>query len=768
MGADGQKYDPKNPLRALSHFLGAFPSAILVLDNFETVWHVQNQDSIKKMLQTLFKLNCLTLIITMRGNSAPDGFTWSRVGSSNVLPVLNIDDAKKIFRAICGSYEDSMENDADLSVLMEQLDCVPLAVSIVAKMANSDTSAKPKQISANLGQFLETGRVDPYNSVKASISLSVNSYIIKQRPESIDVLKVIAYLPGGVTSDSIAKMTNHRNARQLIAALQNVGLVHGEGERFNTLSPIRICIEEDYPLDPSTQQSVFQYYFRICAEGPSAYNSLEVKSPLGAEKANCFKLLVHAASSYETDSRYLNAVIDFSWFLCYTIPSTEFLQQVEKYFRASNDVLLLAKYHHVIGEMARVQWDFKEARRMLLQARNEFDSAQVRVGAAQCLRSLGNIAGGQGNYDEAKEMLLDAKEQFDGAEDTIGATQCLRALGEIARVRGDYEEAKKMFLDAKAQFDGVGDSVAAARCLQSLGVIAGGQGNPEEARKLLLDAKNQFERVGVGVGVAQCLQSLGDIAGGQGNYEEAKKMLLDAKDQFGIVGVRGEVAQCLRRLGDVARVRCDFEEANKMLLDAKEQLEGVGDRVGAAHCLQSLGEVAGGQGNYTVARKMLLDAKGLFNDVGDTVGAARCLQRIGELARVQGDYEDAWKMLLDAKAKFDGFGDRRRAAQCLQSLGIVAYEETGYEDARKMHLNARVLFESIGDWLGVAQCTERLELTAMKCNDCENAEQMLIQAEGIHEKISSAYDLASCSLEEAIQLTDKSVSVGQELQQLSV
>lgn len=87
MGPDSLASDSKNPLGLLSQFLSALPKVLVVLDNLETVWHAKNRDGVKRILEAFFRISCLSLVITMRGSSAPENFAWSKVGPYDILPV---------------------------------------------------------------------------------------------------------------------------------------------------------------------------------------------------------------------------------------------------------------------------------------------------------------------------------------------------------------------------------------------------------------------------------------------------------------------------------------------------------------------------------------------------------------------------------------------------------------------------------------------------------------------------------------------------------
>lgn len=113
---------------------------------------------------------------------------------------------------------------------------------------------------------------------------------------------------------------------------------------------------------------------------------------LSAEKANCLKVLSNAIKSYKADNRHLKAIVDFSWFLYLSVPSPEILQRASKEFETCNDKFLVAEYHLILGEIYKMQSNYKEAKKSLAKAKLQFSSIGDRGRAADCLQRLGDIA----------------------------------------------------------------------------------------------------------------------------------------------------------------------------------------------------------------------------------------------------------------------------------------------------------------------------------------------------------------------------------------
>ncbi|KAG8938259.1 hypothetical protein FRC03_007458, partial [Tulasnella sp. 419] len=106
---------------------------VLLLDNLETPWDIEGQQSnVAQILARLAAVASVSMIITMRGSQypAPDSVQWSQPLLSPLTP-LEIDAGRDAFLRIAADAA----ADPDLNPLLKELDCVPLAITLMAKLA---------------------------------------------------------------------------------------------------------------------------------------------------------------------------------------------------------------------------------------------------------------------------------------------------------------------------------------------------------------------------------------------------------------------------------------------------------------------------------------------------------------------------------------------------------------------------------------------------------------------------------------------------------
>ena len=113
----------------IGHLAGG--PAALALDDLERPWHEEIIET-EALLAELAAVPGLSLAVTLRGGNRPDGVAW---GDLLWIEPLGDVDAKRVFLAIAGNKHAA---DAHLANLLAALDGVPLAVTLMARAAESE------------------------------------------------------------------------------------------------------------------------------------------------------------------------------------------------------------------------------------------------------------------------------------------------------------------------------------------------------------------------------------------------------------------------------------------------------------------------------------------------------------------------------------------------------------------------------------------------------------------------------------------------------
>ena len=581
-----------NALKLVIGALNARSSPILLLlDNAETCWYSSHREHIRTILQHISAMRHVTLMITMRGTELPNVAPWN---SLEPLERLSVEAARETFLAIAREQQP----DHPLDRLLEEVDRIPLAVTLLARISqtsNDNPTDLRKAWLCEHTELLKLGSVREDN-LEVSIKLSLESQPMKESSLALRLLSIISYLPDGVPIADVSELTSLQpnGLRDAAHTLKRLSLAHDSPSvHLTTLSPIRAYVRRHHHVLPSDIQAVHDWYLRLADLGvsePGDPEFLEVSDRLTAEKGNLAHIFSNLISSNANLDNLSESVLNYSNFLYFTTPNGELLQQL---LQNAPGISLLskAKLFQRLGDIIKMQGDYEGARNALAEARTQFESVRSRVGAAQCLQSLGDIMRIQNDFEDARAALSEARREFQSIGNRLGAAQSLQSLGDIMRMQNNYDGARTSLSEARREFRSIGDRFGFAQCLWSLGNIMMMQDGYEGARATLSEARGEFQSIGSRIGAVQCLRTLGDIMMMQDDNEGARGALSEAKGEFQSLGSRLGAAQCLQSLSNIMRMQSDYEGARSALLEAKGMFEFIGYPLGASQCLESLSDI---------------------------------------------------------------------------------------------------------------------------------------------------------------------------------
>ncbi|KAJ7212567.1 P-loop containing nucleoside triphosphate hydrolase protein, partial [Mycena pura] len=140
---------------------------LLCLDNFETSWD-SDKDQVEALLVNIVAVGHITLVITSRDSDRPRGIKWSEL---KPIQPLAIEAAIKTWDAISHSHD-------EFSILLIQaVECIPLAVTLLAQLAQADSSkALWASWNSESTKFIRSdGSENRLNSLDLSIRFSIHS-----------------------------------------------------------------------------------------------------------------------------------------------------------------------------------------------------------------------------------------------------------------------------------------------------------------------------------------------------------------------------------------------------------------------------------------------------------------------------------------------------------------------------------------------------------------------------------------------------------------
>jgi len=656
-----------DPLMSLHKFMSAGPM-LLILDNFETPWEESdNQSAVESILQRVAAVEHVSLIVAMRGGESPTGVKWTEPQKMPPLPPISLDAARAAFLEMAGNVRPCQE----LDTLLEELDCVPLPIKLVAQLAK--TSSCPSLLRQWRSQKTtlltvhgsKSGRL---TSIDVSISISLKYAVTKQGEKTTELLGLISHLPDGVfewESKLGQMLPSFENLEQLVGVLLRTALAYVDNAgTLKVLSPIRHYMLKYHSPRESILKEIEQYYIGLVNRSYNAQDKNTVENMV-VEEGNVMSVIKGALKHHPNDD-VANAAYNMTCFMSSgkTMPSVDLLVEVMPKLEQLGLGELEAFCLQQMGEIFLMQNKYPEAVANLEMAKEHFTMIGNKLEVAKCLQTLGEILIMQSRYKEAAANVEMAKEQFTAVDDKRGAARCLQCLGEILRMQSRYTEAAATVEVARRQYTAIGDKSGAAQCLRSLGEILRMQSRYAEAATNLEMAKGQFVAIGEKLGATQCLQRLAEILIMQSRYTEAAENLEMAKEQFSAIGDKSGTTQCLRGLGEILIMQSKYAEAAANLEMAQEQYTAIGERLGASQCLRSLGVILMMQSRYTEAAANVEAAKEQFTAIGDKLGVTQCLQSLGEILAGQSKHREAARQFLAAKERYHTLGLEEWANLC--------------------------------------------------------------------------------------------------------
>ena len=332
--------------KIISHLNGLEQPSLILLDNFETPWNASGtgtQKQIEDILRQLAKLTRIAIFITMRGRVPPcsTAIKWQ---------LKNIEPADE--EACLRIYHDnnpnsSKDSDADIILLLEALGYMPFAVTLMAKLGMEGMSTAKELLDAwrKSGPGILSDK--PEESMDHSISLSVESDLIKRNPNAYTLLTILSLLPAGTTKrnlrwwapDSVIQTSMIPSA---IATLGKAALLV-ENKRESGDSPVLFVVpvvqsfmQQHNRIEEKIRTHILSACCQYVLDHACRYDNPtfpDKTKALAAEDTNIQSTLF---SSHQNPSdRTIEALIAFGWHRCDTKPDLEIVNHAMKAARLS-------------------------------------------------------------------------------------------------------------------------------------------------------------------------------------------------------------------------------------------------------------------------------------------------------------------------------------------------------------------------------------------------------------------------------------------------
>ena len=441
---------------------------LILLDNFETPYNaLGGTQQVEDILRRLAMLSHVAILVSMRGRYPPcdEAIKWQ---SKDIRPT----DEAACLRIYHSIYPAS-ENDRDVGRLLGVLGHMPFAVTLMARLAKEGRSTAKELLSAWSEYGPDILPDHHEQGMNRSISLSVDSYLMKQNPQALLLLKILSCLPAGTTKATLrwwVPALHPAMVPSAIATLSKAGLLV-ENERQDSDSPVLFVlpvvqsfmqqhgrIEEE--IRHNIQSSCYKYVLdHACRDDDPAF---PVKSKaLAAEDVNIHALLYGTTQhNIKLSDRAIEALIGFSWYRCDTKPNLEIAQQTVSMAKASGIERYIASALWCLGTTHGFLGEFYDAYEHLQEAYQLFNALlpgdrELQLLCCRC--GIDMVDGARLTFEDREKAVSlgrDVEKQSATTSDDLTHGRSLIILGLVLDNAGHGQEALRHLERGKLKVTG--------------------------------------------------------------------------------------------------------------------------------------------------------------------------------------------------------------------------------------------------------------------------------------------------------------------------
>ncbi|KAF8889867.1 hypothetical protein BD779DRAFT_1519353 [Infundibulicybe gibba] len=661
----------REPMYAISAQLRKAPH-LIILDNFETPWDLPNvRPDVENMLADITGIETTSVLITARGSQYPAGVKWTRL----LPPVgpVDLDSAMSIFREI------SNKMDEHAIRLLEAVDCVPLAITLLANLAAVDgetTEALWRRWGEESTAMLEDGPEGRLSSLEYSVRLSLSSPRMRRNPDALAFLRVLSLLPDGMYPSTVIAcervLPGVGNVNRAISTLlQNALVVMDPHNSLRVLSPIRLFIHSRYPPTPGARTFLQDYYINLACQGSST--DLDVHERLAREVGNVEAMLIDALHSGARIGQVIEATLSFAHYT-YTsgVGSTSVIALAVKTLGTLrlNNSFIGTLSTSPLSASPRVHPQLRRFRFWRIKTPPQSsDTDPLGTLHADCFGCWGQLLSRQYQFQQAEEKYSNAIQLHAQCGDVSGQAYDLHNLACLyLRQIGALEKANATFVEAMALHEQINDQAGKAYDLMGIGQFHLQRSESKLANAIFLEALSVYGVLEDDSGRASALDNLGHVSMAQSQFDDAETYYTGALDLHRIGGNVVGQAGSLAGLANALLLRSRFPEARVMIDEAIALRSPVSD----AGDLHTLGRILIAQSKNEDALRFLNRADELHAEAGDQLGRAEDAQYLAHIYLEQpGSLLTAAKMAKTSLQCYEEAGNTLGQANAYATLAQI-------------------------------------------------------------------------------------------------
>lgn len=716
--------------RVLAHVKAM--KCIICLDNFETPWEADTRP-VEELLAKITAMPDATIIVTIRGAQRPLNTAWTEPLRLPPIRPLDEEATMKIFEAISGHSDDYALR------LTKAVDCVPLAVTLLAHLAQSEqTEALWDEWNENYTSMVQRAGDHRLDSLECSIQMSLRSFRMTKNKSAAFVLSLLSLLPAGM---QLSKVSVFQNAiasvpdiRKSLSTLQQCALAYSDNAYVKVLSPIRLYMQKERPLSRVQMRELEAYYLSLGLQG-SNYSSADTRKELHPEVGNIDAILSSALDSSH-DEGVAASIFSFVKFCQYINLYDQRLltTAVHKADRLGFSASVRGDGHYLWAMSSYFLSQWKDAQAKLETALKLHKQGADELGQANDLWRLGDTLYLLGKPTEAEETLDDAYDLNVALRNSAGQGYVLQSLAQLHLGLEQLDKAVDELTAARLAQSRADNKLGQANVMYATGQLYLRLGKLDEAKDVTRRAMDIHLEVESFIGYAYDLVVLGEAYRMLKNYPEAEITFIEAVQSHEKTGdVLGQ-ANALQCLGQVHLHLQDLAKAKDELTQALDLHTKIDERLGIANDSQLLGVLHLQVDEPLMAQEMFERTLERHREASDLLGQASDLYHLGKVHLKLGHPEMAVDSLKEAVDLYTtlGTGVVLPLGDAQYLLGSVHFALNQTDRAYNAFEGARRAHEEVEDVQKKADDFRSLGLVYMQRLELEKAAEMLTQAFDLH------------------------------------
>ncbi|PPQ66182.1 hypothetical protein CVT24_000159 [Panaeolus cyanescens] len=602
---------------------------LLVLDNFETSWDpLDTRSEVEAIINSL--CYCCGLIVTMRGSQKPSGSYFHEVLT---LPTLHMAEAERLFSKISGKW------DAYASKLIQAVDCLPLAVTLLANLASVDgetTASMWARWQEESTSMVESGH-GRLSSLDASIKISLSSQNMQSDPGALPFLSFLCMLPDGMSPELLhlceTDFPEPLSVRKALSSLRRNAFVQQDNEDYlKVLNPIRLFTCAHHPPSSKARAFLHDYFIQMALKMP------ELRGPVlekhRKEVGNINTILCDAVQ--HADQTSFDSVVDAIFSFC--------------------------DYSYISG-VGTVQPLLLAEKRLATSKIAETPKREPKAGKwKKALHVFSSFGSKSAQMDPLPPSTLN--NQLHSNEPTTALrADLLGCAGQMYSRQFEFRKAIEVLKAAHLLHSQVGDQAGQAYDLLNIGLAMHRVDGGDEGSDGQMPKEAAFTKA------LRIHEAIGDLTG------QAHAMLAIA------------YAYCNST---------DFEDARNNFLKASEIFSALQDHAGLASALYGLGMIELAKSAFALAEEQFTKALSLYEKTGDQVSQSQVLASIATTWLLRSRFFKAFDYLSKAMKLREPTVDPDH----LHLLGRVYIAQEKWTTAREILEKSLELHRTNGDWKG--------------------------------------------------------------------